>query len=130
MIDGDFVPITRPDGRPKTGNWMVDNAWDVLAKPGTPVLAIGDGIIDPKGVIGYRTEEGVTYGHRLTLLMGDGVRAYYANMGGFGPEVFPGAEINRGGHLGWVGIWKKDPTKSHLTIALERGDIMDYLESD
>jgi hypothetical protein len=130
VIEGEFVPLTKPDDRPKTGDWMHDNAWDLLAAPGTPVLAIGDGVIDPKGVIGFRNQENVIFGHRLTLLMGDGVRAYYSNMGGFAHGIFPGAQVLRGGLLGWVGIWTPDPTKSHLTIALDRGSLFDYLETD
>ena len=107
------------------GNWQSDHAWDLMAKPGTPIYAISDGQIT--GNFGFTSNGSTVWGRRLTLTFKGGKNAaFYTHMGKYAKGIKPGAKVKKGQLIGFVG----DPPgfASHLHIGLEHGDLFDYVQ--
>jgi hypothetical protein len=58
------------------GNWQSDNAWDIFAKPGTPVYSLSSGVVQFV-VEGDPNAKSVVYGDRVQVHSTDGSPDFY-----------------------------------------------------
>jgi murein DD-endopeptidase MepM/ murein hydrolase activator NlpD len=109
----------------QVGQWQSSNAWDLFVDKYTPIYAIFDGTINN---INYLEQGNFIWGYRFTLI-GNGNSAWYTHLDRV--VVSNGAKVKRGDLLGFVG----EPPRPdfewpiHLHIALEQGNLSDYLGS-
>lgn len=79
-------------------NWESDNAWDIFAPDGTPVIAVGPGRIS--GTSAFRSDPRF-WGHGLHLTLNDGTELYYKHMKTI--TVRQGQTVQAGEILGYLG---------------------------
>lgn len=105
-----------------TGVWAVHDAADLQAPLGSPVLAIGDGVIADQG-------EDLLRGAWIYIDHGDGIEAFYAGMER-NSSFIVGNKVHAADVLGYVGIGlmaESDlPPHLHLRIT-SRGAAIDPL---
>ncbi|MTH55313.1 LysM peptidoglycan-binding domain-containing protein [Bacillus mangrovi] len=69
---------------------------DIMAKKGTPLYSVSDGVIERYGW----NELG---GWRLTIRNSEGYRVYYAHLNAYAPGLKAGLSVKRGQYIGKVG---------------------------
>ena len=105
---------------PATGanNWQTDNALDIAAPVGTPILAVADGqICAACGIGAQESRDPIRAGLRLTLLTNSNA-VWYAHLSRFAPGLTPGAKVKRGQVIGYSGSANG---VAHLHIAVQNG---------
>lgn len=97
-----------------TGIWAVHDAADLQAPLGSPVLAIGDGVIADKG-------EDQLRGAWVHIDHGDGIEAVYAGMERSSSFIV-GDEVRAGDVLGYVGVgtMAESDLPPHLHLRMTR----------
>jgi murein DD-endopeptidase MepM/ murein hydrolase activator NlpD len=118
------VPFKRGGGaaahgsRP-LGNWQSDNAVDIMVEPGTPILAIGDGVVTKvSGSDPSRGASGTVFGYSVTIkLFRGGYRVFYTHLDDV--TVKAGQRVGRGTVIGYAAAGT--PGGAHLHFAVERG---------
>jgi murein DD-endopeptidase MepM/ murein hydrolase activator NlpD len=101
---------------PYTGARKFHAGSDLAAPPGTPILAVADGVVTFAGQRG-------TYGGLIILIHtigGSPVASYYAHMYPDGIHVTDGATVSAGQHIGDVGSAGKS-TGPHLHLEIHPG---------
>lgn len=95
-------------------NWQSENAVDVWLFPGTPILAVRDGVISPGGYgYGLMASTGRFAGSRLHLVSDAGPIFFYTHMRSL--KAAKGARVKQGDVLGYSGIANGVP---HLHFAV------------
>jgi murein DD-endopeptidase MepM/ murein hydrolase activator NlpD len=122
LLGGKFQWGGGPDahGSRALGDWQSDRAWDLMAKPGTPVYAPRNAKVQKV----RRSDNGKTvWGYQVTL-GGKGGPIFLTHLGKLAPGLKPGAKLRQGDLIGYIGDAPYfDP---HLHIGLQRGDIRDF----
>ena len=87
-------------------------AVDYAAPAGTPVKAVGDGVISQKGWQGG-------YGHTIAIRHSTGLESQYAHLSGYARGMAAGARVRQGQVIGFVGMtgWATGP---HLDFRLKQ----------
>ena len=103
----DFRRITSGFGlreHPILGTWRNHTGTDYSAPMGTPVRAIGDGIVIAAGWMGG-------YGNAVDIRHSNGYVSRYGHLSGFGQGIHRGARVNMGSTIGYVGMtgWATGP---------------------
>jgi hypothetical protein len=81
---------------------------DLFADFGTPVVAVADGTVHMVGTLPIS-------GNRLWVYADGGDTFFYAHLSAFSPEAVPGARVEAGTVLGYVGnTGDAEPTPPHL----------------
>lgn len=102
-------------GTHRRGNWQSDNAVDLAAPAGTPVLAVEDGIVGARvGPLGG--SDPALAGQRLTVIASQ-ESYYYAHLSVL--FVAPGQPVRRGQTLGLSGSANG---VAHLHLGVRNGD--------
>jgi murein DD-endopeptidase MepM/ murein hydrolase activator NlpD len=125
------IPGGKIIGRPYQGshkpgattpaNWQSDNAVDIAAPVGTPVYAVGSGVIGPN--IGpFSSSSPYLAGQRLTVQLPGGNAAYYAHLSRI--VVHAGQRVHEGELLGYSGSANG---VAHLHFAVEKGTPFAFL---
>ena len=85
---------------------------DYAAPTGTPVRAVGDGVVSSKGWQGG-------YGHTVAIRHGAGLESQYGHLSGYAKGVAAGARVRQGQVIGFVGMtgWATGP---HLDFRLKQ----------
>lgn len=110
--------LARPD--PLTGKIRPHEAIDYVAVEGTPVVAVGDGVVKFAGWYGG-------YGFFVKINHGGGYVTSYGHLSSFGDNVRIGARVKAGDRIGRVGS-TGHATGPHLHFELSRGqEKLDYL---
>jgi len=80
-----------------SGGMAMHEGVDLVAPPGTPLVAAGDGVVkgaEPKG----------RYGNWVEIEHPNNLATVYGHLSGFAPGIVPGAEIHKGDVIGFVGM--------------------------
>jgi murein DD-endopeptidase MepM/ murein hydrolase activator NlpD len=88
-----------PRMRRVNGGWEqvgIHEGNDIFAEPGTPVRAITDGVVERIGWLFYS-------GWRIGITDDEGRYWFYAHLSDYGPDLFEGAQVTVGDHIGAVG---------------------------
>jgi len=87
-------------------------AVDYAAPTGTPVKAVGDGVISHKGWQGG-------YGNTIAIRHRAGLESQYAHLSGYARGMAPGVRVRQGQAIGFVGMtgWATGP---HLDFRLKQ----------
>jgi murein DD-endopeptidase MepM/ murein hydrolase activator NlpD len=96
--------------RPHFGGYAMHEGIDLVAPPGTPIYAAGDGRVmgaEPKG----------RYGNWVEIEHSGGLATVYGHLSGFAPGIVAGAEVRRGDVIGYVGTTGRT-TGPHLHFEL------------
>lgn len=110
--------IGRPYGGTHTlGNWQSDNAIDISAKIGTPIIAVEDGVIGSR-IGSLNSKKSQMAGLRLTLEGGDN-KFYYAHLSRIAGNIKPGTRVKKGQVIGYSGSANG---VAHLHIGVEHGN--------
>jgi len=85
---------------------------DYGAPTGTPIKAVGDGVVSRKGWQGG-------YGNTLSIRHGTGLESQYGHMSGYARGLAAGARVRQGQVIGFVGMtgWATGP---HLDFRLKQ----------
>jgi murein DD-endopeptidase MepM/ murein hydrolase activator NlpD len=85
---------------------------DYAAPAGTPVKAVGDGVISQKGWLGG-------YGHTIAIRHRAGLESQYAHLSGYARGMASGVRVRQGQVIGFVGTtgWSTGP---HLDFRLKQ----------
>jgi murein DD-endopeptidase MepM/ murein hydrolase activator NlpD len=122
--------FSNPEDHKRTrpmNNWQSDNAVDIDAKCGTPVVAMEEGVIGSRfGPLANETRNPLLSGNRLYLKTRYGQEYYYAHLQGIAAGIAPGARVKAGTVLGWVGA-AGNPPVCHLHLGFKLGDPMSIL---
>jgi murein DD-endopeptidase MepM/ murein hydrolase activator NlpD len=81
---------------PITKTWKAHPAIDYAAPTGTPIMAIGDGVIRKIGRTKYN-------GNFIKLRHPNGMESLYLHMNGFARKMRQGARVSQGQTIGYVG---------------------------
>jgi murein DD-endopeptidase MepM/ murein hydrolase activator NlpD len=89
---------------PIFGTWRNHTGTDYAAPMGTPVHAIGDGVIVTEGRVGG-------YGNMIDIRHGNGMVSRYGHMSRFARGIHPGTHVKMGETIGYVGMtgWATGP---------------------
>jgi murein DD-endopeptidase MepM/ murein hydrolase activator NlpD len=100
---------------PIFGEWRNHTGTDYAAPMGTPVRAIGDGVVIFAGRSGG-------YGNMIDIRHRNGMVSRYGHMRNFAPEMRPGARVAMGSTIGYVGMtgWATGP---HLHFEIRVGGV-------
>src|SRR4051812_12949971 len=100
---------------PIFGQWRNHTGTDYAAPMGTPVRAIGDGVVVFVGRNGG-------YGNMIDIRHRNGMVSRYGHMRNFAPEMRPGARVVMGSTIGYVGMtgWATGP---HLHFEIRVGGV-------
>lgn len=98
------------------GNWQSDNAVDIGVPNGTPIRAVGNGVVE-KVAGSYQGGASRFDGFQVTVRLANGNRVFYTHLSRAG--VRPGQRIRAGQQIGLSGSANGVP---HLHIGVERGD--------
>jgi murein DD-endopeptidase MepM/ murein hydrolase activator NlpD len=110
--------FARPD--PMTGKVRPHEAIDYVAAAGTPVVAVGQGVVEFAGWYGG-------YGYLVEINHGDGYVSSYGHLSAFGDRVRVGKRVKAGEIIGFVGATGYS-TGPHLHFEFSRGqEKLDYL---
>jgi murein DD-endopeptidase MepM/ murein hydrolase activator NlpD len=87
-------------------------AIDYAAPAGTPIRAVGDGVINGKGRQGG-------YGNAVSIRHGAGLESRYGHMSGYAKGIVVGARVRQGQVIGFVGMtgWATGP---HLCFRIKQ----------
>lgn len=102
-------------GTHSLGNWQSDNAIDISAKIGTPIIAVEDGVIGNR--IGALGSKGSQFAGLRVNLEGKGNNYYYAHLSKL--AVKAGDRVRKGQVIGYSGSANG---VGHLHIGVEHGD--------
>ena len=85
---------------------------DYAAPTGTPIKAVGDGVVSQKGWLGG-------YGNSISIRHGAGLESQYAHMSGYARGMAAGVRVRQGQVIGFVGMtgWATGP---HLDFRLKQ----------
>lgn len=110
------------------GNWQSDNAWDIFAKPGTPVYAITSGEVTKVKVSNKTT--GKIFGTQISVNSNDGnPNVFYTHLKNV--VVKRGDNIKAGDKIGEISEWDDAPSITHVHIGLSGGKhIRDIVSED
>lgn len=86
--------LARPD--PMTGKLRPHEAIDYVAAAGTPVIAVGDGVVEFAGWYGG-------YGNFVEIDHGKGYGSAYGHLSAFADHLEPGKRVKAGEVIGYVG---------------------------
>lgn len=101
------------------GNWQSDNAWDIFAKPGTPVYALSSGVVQFV-VEGDPNAQSVVYGDRIQVRSTDGSPDFYYTH--VEMVVKRGQTIKTGDLLGTIMAHPNLPKMPpHVHIGIDKG---------
>lgn len=90
---------------------------DYGAPTGTPVKAVGDGVVSKRGWAGG-------FGNQIALKHGAGLESYYNHLSGFARGLKPGQKVRQGQIIGYVGSTGLS-TGPHLDFRLrQNGDFI------
>ena len=98
-VRGDDVRLTSGFGfrrHPLLGETRMHTGIDWAARPGTPILAAGDGIIEEAGRKGYN-------GNYVRIRHANGYQTAYSHMSRFAPGATAGVRVKQGQVIGYVG---------------------------
>lgn len=110
--------LARPD--PITGRIRPHQAIDYVASEGTPVVAVGQGVVEFAGWNGG-------YGYLVEINHGDGYLTSYAHLSSFGENLAIGKSVQAGAVIGHVGDTGYS-TGPHLHFEFSRHHAkLDYL---
>lgn len=110
--------LARPD--PITGRLRPHEAIDYVASAGTPVMAVGQGVVEFAGWHGG-------YGYLVEINHGDGYLSSYAHLSSFGENLAIGKSVKAGSVIGHVGDTGYS-TGPHLHFEFSRyHNKLDYL---
>src|ERR1700694_4011582 len=100
---------------PIFGEWRNHTGTDYAAPMGTPVRAIGDGVVVFVGRNGG-------YGNMIDIRHRNGMVSRYGHMRNFAPEMRPGMRVAMGSTIGFVGMtgWATGP---HLHFEIRVGGV-------
>ncbi len=100
---------------PIFGEWRNHTGTDYAAPMGTPVRAIGDGVVVFVGRSGG-------YGNMIDIRHRNGMVSRYGHMRNFAPEMRPGMRVAMGSTIGYVGMtgWATGP---HLHFEIRVGGV-------
>jgi murein DD-endopeptidase MepM/ murein hydrolase activator NlpD len=112
---GDLIG-TPYNGTHTIGNWQSDNAIDLGVANGTPVLAVGDGVVE-RVAGSYGDGSSQFDGFQVTIKVTNGNRFFYTHLMKCG--VTAGQQIKAGQQIGQSGSANSVP---HLHIAVEQGN--------
>ncbi|WP_157210104.1 M23 family metallopeptidase [Nocardioides aequoreus] len=94
----------------QTGLWAsTHTGLDFAAPEGTPLRAIGAGVVESAGYDG-------AYGNKLVLRLADGTRLWYCHLSAF--SVAPGDRVAAGGEVGALGS-TGNSTGPHLHLEVQ-----------
>lgn len=139
-IDGRAFPVLRstwysvinfrndwhvPRMRLIRGRWRqvgVHEGNDIMAEPGTPIVAVADGVVERLGWLFYS-------GWRVGVRASDGRYWFYAHMSEFAPGLAEGQSVQAGQLLGRVGNTgygarpgHRDEFVAHLHLGIQEAD--------
>ena len=86
------------------------NGIDYEGKPGEPILAAGDGVVNHAGWY-------FNYGRTIKISHGDNFETLYAHMSRFAGNVMPGMHVHKGDVIGYVGSTGRS-TGPHLHFSV------------
>lgn len=110
--------LARPD--PMTGKLRPHEAIDYVAAVGTPVVAVGDGLVEFAGWYGG-------YGYLVEIDHGDGYTSGYGHLSSFANRIEGGKRVRAGDIIGYVGDTGHS-TGPHLHFEFSRNQKkLDYL---
>jgi murein DD-endopeptidase MepM/ murein hydrolase activator NlpD len=119
------ITVALPYGwqtNPKTGEVFFHSGMDLLAAVGTPVQAIGDGIV------AFASEQG-TYGKLVVINHSGGLQSRYAHLEAI--KVTPGQQVKVGDVLGTVGTTGQPTTvRSHLHFEVRVSSDLGWVAKD
>ena len=100
---------------PIFGEWRNHTGTDYAAPMGTPVRAVGDGVVIFVGRSGG-------YGNMIDIRHRNGMVSRYGHMRNFAPEMRPGLHVAMGSTIGFVGMtgWATGP---HLHFEIRVGGV-------
>jgi murein DD-endopeptidase MepM/ murein hydrolase activator NlpD len=100
---------------PIFGQWRNHTGTDYAAAEGTPIRAIGDGVVVFAGRKGG-------YGNMIDIRHHNGMVSRYGHMRNFAPAMRPGTRVTMGSTIGYVGMtgWATGP---HLHFEIRVGGI-------
>ena len=108
-------------------DWTAKRAWDIQGQEGANVNSISNGVITDIQQKNYNKETN-EYGYSVTINT-DGDVVYYTHLSSVGPKR-KGEKISQGEFIGKIGKPKEDPNwPSHVHIALQSGDIKNYVDT-
>ena len=111
-------------GTHNLGNWQSDNAIDLSAPMGTPIIAVADGTIGNRfGSLG--SGKGSRFAGLRMTLEGKGNSYYYAHLSRFAGGIKPGARVKRGQVIGYSGSANG---VTHLHLGVEHGNPLDIFK--
>lgn len=95
------------DGRSYQGRQFHHEGTDILAKKGTPIMAVAAGTV-------VRYGWNTLGGYRVTIQLDDapGYTFYYAHLDRYAPGVYLGAHVRAGQLLGYVGSTGEGPERT------------------
>jgi murein DD-endopeptidase MepM/ murein hydrolase activator NlpD/predicted chitinase len=115
-------------GKRAFGNWESDNAWDVMARAGTPVYSIFDGKV--KSVKLANSSNQKVYGWHVTVFASEfNEKVFYTHLGSLEPSIKKGYQIKKGELIGHIGrpsdgrVWYE-----HVHIGLKNKDLKNYVD--
>lgn len=88
--------LKRPDPISKSGIIRPHLGTDYAAPEGTPILAVGDGVV-------LNAEEKGGNGNYVKLFHSDSIQTQYLHMSRFAEGIVPGVEVRQGQVIGYVG---------------------------
>jgi murein DD-endopeptidase MepM/ murein hydrolase activator NlpD len=98
---------------PITGDRRLHRGLDYGAPEGTPIYAVGDGVVRARA-----TDDGA--GNHLKIAHARGYESWYLHLSAFAPEATPGARVKQGQVIGFVGTTGRS-TGPHLHYELHQG---------
>lgn len=97
---------------PVFGNVRPHQGIDYGAPKGTPIMAVGDGVVTQAGVAGG-------YGKQVIIKHANGLESMYGHMSRFGKGVTVGKKVQQGQTIGYVGA-TGTATGPHLDFRIKR----------
>ena len=122
VTPGFICPIDGPSwfldtwGAPRSGGTRTHKGTDMFSPRGTPLVAVGDGIV--------RKSYGSLGGYIVWLYADHGVNYFYAHLDSYAPGFSDGQRVTRGQVIGYVGDTGNPPTGAyHLHFGIYPGGI-------
>jgi murein DD-endopeptidase MepM/ murein hydrolase activator NlpD len=109
-------------GTHSLGNWQSDNAIDIGAPNGTPILATQDGVIN-KVFVRTLDPSSQFAGYQVHLGTGDN-EWFYTHMSRLAKGVKPGSKVKKGQVIGYNGSANG---VAHLHLGVKNGNPLDLL---
>lgn len=98
------------------GNWQSDNAVDISVPNGTPVISVGNGVVE-KVAGGYSGGASRFDGYQVTVRLANGNRVFYTHLSRAGVKA--GQRLRNGQQIGRSGSANG---VAHLHMGIEHGD--------